>query len=70
MNDQLLIQALRLTISDLTTKLADELTTKQILAIQLAESQELNQALGAQVAELEALLDGATKPQTGGNQDD
>lgn len=70
MNDQLLIQALRLTISDLTTKLADELTTKQILAIQLAESQELNQALGAQVAELEAVLDGATKPQTGGNQDD
>lgn len=70
MNDQLLIQALRLTISDLTTKLADELTTKQILAIQLAESQEHNQALGAQVAELEAVLDGATKPQTGGNQDD
>ncbi|MGQ9411450.1 hypothetical protein [Streptococcus pluranimalium] len=62
MNDQLLIQALRLTISDLTTKLADELTTKQILAIQLAESQELNQALGAQVEELEAVLDGATKP--------
>ncbi|HEM5225169.1 TPA: hypothetical protein U1355_000803 [Streptococcus suis] len=70
MNDQLLIQALRLTISDLTTKLADELTTKQILAIQLSESQELNQALGAQVAELEALLEGATQPQTGGNQDD
>ncbi|HHW4958269.1 TPA: hypothetical protein ACU0L4_000233 [Streptococcus suis] len=70
MNDQLLIQALRLTISDLTTKLADELTTKQILAIQLAESQELNQALGAQVAELEALLEGVTQPQTGGNHDD
>lgn len=70
MNDQLLIQALRLTISDLTTKLADELTTKQILAIQLAESQEINQALGAQVAELEALLEGATQPQTGGNHDD
>ncbi|HEM3512571.1 hypothetical protein [Streptococcus suis] len=70
MNDQLLIQALRLTISDLTAKLADELTTKQILAIQLAESQENNQVLGAQVAELEALLEGATKPQTGGNHDD
>ncbi|WP_341931281.1 hypothetical protein [Streptococcus pluranimalium] len=70
MNDQLLIQALRLTISDLTAKLADELTTKQILAIQLAESQEINQALGAQVAELEALLEGVTQPQTGGNQDD
>lgn len=70
MNDQLLIQALRLTISDLTAKLADELTTKQILTIQLAESQEINQALGAQVAELEALLEGVTQPQTGGNQDD
>ncbi|AUW96731.1 hypothetical protein [Streptococcus pluranimalium] len=70
MNDQLLIQALRLTISDLTAKLADELTTKQILAIQLAESQEINQALGAKVAELEALLEGATQPQTGGNHDD
>ena len=70
MNDQLLIQALRLTISDLTTKLADELTTKQILAIQLAESQEINQTLGAQVAEFEALLEGVTQPQTGGNQDD
>ncbi|WP_449460455.1 hypothetical protein [Streptococcus suis] len=70
MNDQLLIQALRLTISDLSTKLADELTTKQILAIQLAESQEINQALGAQVAELETLLEGATQPQTGGKHHD
>lgn len=70
MNDQDLIQALRLTITELSTKLADELTTKQILAIQLAESQELNQALGAQVAELEALLEGATQPQTGGKTND
>lgn len=70
MKDQDLIQALRLTITELSTKLADELTTKQILAIQLAESQELNQALGAQIAELEALLEGATQPETGGNQDD
>lgn len=70
MNDQDLIQALRLTITELSTKLADELTTKQILAIQLAESQKLNQALGAQVAELEALLEGATQPQTGGKIDD
>lgn len=70
MTDQDLIQALRLTITELSTKLADELTTKQILAIQLAESQELNQALGAQVTELEALLEGATQPQTGGKIDD
>lgn len=70
MNDQDLIQALRLTITELSTKLADELTTKHILAIQLAESQEANQALNAQIAELEALLEGATQPQTGGKIDD
>lgn len=70
MKDQDLIQALRLTITELSTKFADELTTKQILAIQLAESQELNQALGAQIAELEALLEGATQPQTGGKTND
>lgn len=70
MNDQDLIQALRLTITELSTKLADELTTKQILAIQLAESQEANQALGAQIAELEALLEGVTQPQTGGKTND
>ncbi|MGT2895443.1 hypothetical protein ACVRZR_03570 [Streptococcus entericus] len=70
MTDQDLIQALRLTITELSTKLADELTTKQLLAIQLAESQEANQALSAQIAELEALLEGATQPQTGGKTDD
>lgn len=62
MKNQDLIQALRLTITELSTKLADELTTKQILAIQLAESQEHNQALSAQIAELEALLEGVTQP--------
>lgn len=70
MKDQDLIQALRLTITELSTKLADELTTKQILAIQLAASQEANQALSAQIAELEALLEGVTQPQTGGKTDD
>lgn len=70
MNDQDLIQALRLTITELSTKLADEMTTKQILAIQLAASQEANQVLSAQIAELEALLEGVTQPQTGGKIDD
>lgn len=67
--EQQLNQALRLTINELTTKLAEESTTKNLLAIQLTESEQDKQLLSQQntelqtrVTELEALLDEQTKP--------
>lgn len=48
-------QALKLTVQELTNKLADETLAKNLLAIQLMESQ-------AKVKELELLLDEKTNP--------
>ena len=67
--EQQLNQALRLTVNELTAQLANESTTKNLLAIQLTESdqekQQLTQQnadLQARVTELEALLDVQTAP--------
>lgn len=48
-------QALKLTVQELTNKLVDETLAKNLLAIQLMESQ-------AKVKELELLLDEKTNP--------
>lgn len=62
--EQQLNQALRLTVNELTAQLANESTTKNLLAIQLTEvvqeKQQLTQQnaeLQARVSELEGLLD-------------
>ena len=64
-------QALRLTVNELTAQLANESTTKNLLAIQLTEAdqekQQLTQQnaeLQARVTELEALLDVQTAQAT------
>ncbi|HEL1995939.1 TPA: hypothetical protein ACT2C8_000541 [Streptococcus suis] len=68
--EQQLIQALRLTIDELTSKLAEESTTKNLLAIQLTAAEQDKQVLSQQnnqlqerVSELETLLDEQTKPE-------
>ncbi|CYZ55856.1 Uncharacterised protein [Streptococcus suis] len=68
--EQQLIQALRLTIDELTSKLAEESTTKNLLAVQLTAAEQEKQVLSqqnnqlqARVSELEALLDDQTKPE-------
>lgn len=68
--EQQLNQALRLTVNELTAQLANESTTKNLLAIQLTEvvqeKQQLaqqNAELQARVSELEGLLDEQTQPE-------
>ncbi|CYY00812.1 hypothetical protein QQY75_02460 [Streptococcus suis] len=68
--EQQLIQAIRLTIDELTSKLAEESTTKNLLAVQLTAVEQDKQVLSQQnnqlqerVSELEALLDEQTKPE-------
>ncbi|HEM6530511.1 TPA: hypothetical protein U2E05_001449 [Streptococcus suis] len=68
--EQQLIQALRLTIDELTSKLAEESTTKNLLAVQLTTAEQDKQVLSKQnnqlqerVSELEALLGEQTKPE-------
>ncbi|HFI0239536.1 TPA: hypothetical protein ACGPBH_001164 [Streptococcus suis] len=70
MNQEQLNQALRLTIDELTSKLAEESTTKNLLAVQLTAAEQDKQVLSqqnaelqARVSELEALLDEQTKPE-------
>lgn len=69
MNQDQINSALRLTIQELTSSLSEEKTSKNLIAVQLAESNQqvdfLNQQnaeLQARVTELEALLDEQTKP--------
>ncbi|HFI0171035.1 TPA: hypothetical protein ACGOUU_001338 [Streptococcus suis] len=68
--EQQLIQALRLTIDELTSKLAEESTTKNLLAVQLTAAEQDKKVLSQQnnqlqerVSELETLLDEQTKPE-------
>lgn len=68
--EQQLNQALRLTVNELTAQLANESTTKNLLAIQLTEvdqeKQQLTQQnaeLQARVSEIEGLLDEQTQPE-------
>ncbi|HEM2820691.1 TPA: hypothetical protein U0631_002161, partial [Streptococcus suis] len=56
-------QALRLTIDELTSKLAEESTTKNLLAVQLTEAQQTIAGLQSEIADLTQQLDEATKPE-------
>ena len=62
MNQEQITQALRLTNNDLVTKLSEERTTKNLLAVQLTEAQQIIAQLQAEIAELNTQLDEATKP--------
>ncbi|HES9960079.1 TPA: hypothetical protein VPV64_002140 [Streptococcus pneumoniae] len=62
MNTEQLNQALRMTISEISTTLTNSMIESNILSIQLDEQREENQRLQARVDELEALLDEQTKP--------
>ncbi|HFU4377215.1 TPA: hypothetical protein ACGO88_000930 [Streptococcus suis] len=70
MNQEQINQALRLTNNDLVTKLSEEMTTKNLLAVQLTAAEQSNKVLTqqnaelqARVSELEALLDEQTEPE-------
>lgn len=71
MNQEEINQALRLTIEELTRKLADEVTSKNLLAIQLTQKEGTYQALQKEKEELEAALEEVTAPEEthGGNKD-
>ncbi|HET8454329.1 phage protein [Streptococcus pneumoniae] len=62
MNTEQLNQALRMTISEMSTTSTNSMIESNILSIQLDEQREENQRLQARVDELEALLDEQTKP--------
>ncbi|CVN79926.1 TPA: hypothetical protein ACL8S4_002056 [Streptococcus pneumoniae] len=62
MNTEQLNQALRMTISEISTTSTNSMITSNILSIQSDEQREENQRLQARVDELEALLDEQTKP--------
>ena len=62
MNQEQITQALRLTNNDLVSKLSEEMTTKNLLAVQLTEAQQIIAQLQAEIAELTQQLDEATKP--------
>ena len=63
MNQEQITQALRLTNNDLVAKLSEEMTTKNLLAVQLTEAQQIIAQLQAEIAELNTQLDEATKPE-------
>ena len=62
MNQEQITQALRLTNNELVAKLSEEMTTKNLLAVQLTEAQQTIANLQAEIAELNTQLDEATKP--------
>lgn len=62
MNTEQLNQALRMTISEISTTSTNSMIESNVLSIQLDEQREENQRLQARVDELEALLDEQTKP--------
>lgn len=63
MTQEQINQALRLTNNDLVTKLSEEMTTKNLLAVQLTEAQQTIAGLQAEIADLTKQLDEATKPE-------
>ena len=63
MNQEQITQAIRLTNNDLVTKLSEEMTTKNLLAVQLTEAQQIIASLQAQIEDLTQQLDEATKPE-------
>ena len=65
MNAEQLNQALKMTISEMSTASTNSMITSNLLSIQLNEQRAENQRLQARVDELEALLDEQTKPAEG-----
>lgn len=65
MNEEQLNQALKMTISEMSTASTNSMITSNLLSIQLNEQRAENQRLQARVDELEALLDEQTKPAEG-----
>jgi hypothetical protein len=65
MNAEQLNQALKMTISEMSTASTNSMITSNLLSIQLNEQVAENQRLQARVDELEALLDEKTKPAEG-----
>ncbi|HEL2684080.1 TPA: hypothetical protein T7L01_000149 [Streptococcus suis] len=63
MNQEQINQALRLTNNDLVAKLSEEMTTKNLLAVQLTEAQQTIVGLQSEIADLTQQLDEATKPE-------
>lgn len=63
MNQEQINQALRLTNNDLVTKLSEEMTTKNLIAVQLTEAQQTIASMQAEITELTKQLDEATKPE-------
>lgn len=61
MNTEQLNQALKMTISEMSTASTNSMITSNLLSIQLNEQVLENQRLQARVEELEALLDEQTK---------
>ncbi|HEM3634871.1 TPA: hypothetical protein U1C44_000295 [Streptococcus suis] len=63
MNQEQTNQALRLTIQDLSSQLTETLATKNLLAVQLTEAQQIITQLQAEIADLTQQLDEVTKPE-------
>ena len=65
MNLEQINQSLKLTIQELVTKLSDEITAKNLIAIQLVERDEELSLLRKEKQELTELLEVQTKPEEG-----
>ncbi|HEM5075742.1 TPA: hypothetical protein U1239_002267 [Streptococcus suis] len=65
MNLEQINQSLKLTIQELVTKLSDEITAKNLIAIQLVERDEELSLLRKEKQELTELLKVQTKPEEG-----
>ena len=65
MNLEQINQSLKLTIQELVTKLSDEITAKNLIAIQLVEKDEELSQLRKEKQELTELLEVQTKPEEG-----
>lgn len=63
MNLEQINQSLKLTIQELVTKLSDEITAKNLIAIQLVERDEELSLLRKETQELTELLEVQTKPE-------
>ncbi|CYX61653.1 hypothetical protein [Streptococcus suis] len=63
MHQEQLNQALALTSKELANQLAEEKNTKNLLAVQLTEAQQIIAQLQAEIADLTQQLDEATKPE-------
>ncbi|HEM3484958.1 hypothetical protein [Streptococcus suis] len=63
MHQEQLNQALTLTNQELANQLAKEKNTKNLLAVQLTEAQQIIAQLQAEIADLTQQLDEATKPE-------